>query len=68
MKLAPLSSLSSLSDRELFARVRTFIGLERRVVAKLVLFLAEVERRGVHYEKAYSSLQDFCAGFWDERG
>src|SRR5687767_11366194 len=55
-----LGSLRHLSDNALLARLRTTVGIGRRVLAKLVAFLAEVERRELHFASAYSSLQDFC--------
>src|SRR5438128_2069015 len=55
-----LTSLCHLSDDDLLARARTFVGVERRAVARLIVFLAAVEDRGAHLKAAYSSLHDFC--------
>ena len=53
-------SFSVLSDEDLMARIRTLVGVGRRVLARLITFLAEVEKRRLHLDSAYSSLQDFC--------
>jgi hypothetical protein len=55
-----LGSLCPLSDDDLLARIRTLAAVGRRADAKLVFFLAELERRKLHLDAAYSSLQDFC--------
>ncbi len=55
-----LASFSVLSNDDLMARIRALVGVGRRVLAKLIAFLAEVEHRRLHLDSAYSSLQDFC--------
>ena len=39
-----------ISDDCLVARLKTFIGCKRRLVAKVVMYLVEVERRRIHLE------------------
>src|SRR5688500_18050150 len=55
-----LGDLCSLSNEALLARLRTCVGVERRVLAKLVAFLAGGEGRGIHRENGYSPLQGLC--------
>jgi hypothetical protein len=52
--------LAALSDDVLLSRLDRLAGIGWRVDARLIAYLAEVEARGLHFEKAYSSLQDFC--------
>src|SRR5688572_5091421 len=52
--------LAALSDDDLLSRIDRLAGLGWRVDARLIAYLAEVESRSLHLEKAYSSLQDFC--------
>jgi hypothetical protein len=52
--------LASLSDDDLLSHLDRLAGIGWRLDARLIGYLAEVEARGLHYEKAYSSLQDFC--------
>ena len=49
-----------ISDDGLVARLKTFIGCERRLVAKVVIYLVEVERRRIHLADACTSMHDFC--------
>jgi len=53
-------NIETVSDERLVARLKTFIGCERRLVAKVVVYLVEVERRRLHLADACTSMHDFC--------
>lgn len=55
-----MKNVGELSNQELLAGVQASFGEERRWVARVVAYLAEIERRRIHLEAAYSSLFDFC--------
>jgi 5-methylcytosine-specific restriction endonuclease McrA len=48
------------SDDELISIVRRLIGAERKLTAKLVAYLAEIEERRLHLVAGYASMFDFC--------
>jgi 5-methylcytosine-specific restriction endonuclease McrA len=48
------------SDDELLSTARRLIGAERKLTAKLVTYLAEIEDRRLHLVAGYSSMFDFC--------
>src|SRR6267142_5602238 len=50
----------NLSDEDLIAGLKAACGEERRLVARIVAYLVEVEERRIHLEAACSSLFDFC--------
>ncbi len=52
--------LNDLSNRELFSTLNTLRSDENKAVADIVLYLAEVDRRGVYREAGFSSLFTFC--------
>jgi 5-methylcytosine-specific restriction endonuclease McrA len=52
--------INHLSDAALVAETKRVAGVARRVTAELVALLAEVERRGVHWELGYSSMFAYC--------
>jgi hypothetical protein len=52
--------LSNLSDKELLANTHTLIGTQRRLTARLLGHLAEIEERRLHLKAACSSMFDFC--------
>lgn len=51
---------SEHSDDELLSATRHLIGAERKLTAKLVAYLAEIEERRLHLVAGYSSMFDFC--------
>ena len=53
-------SFSHLSDEALLAGLGTLCSDERHIVARQVLYLAEVEDRRLDLKGAYSSMFDFC--------
>jgi len=55
-----MNSLKSLSDKELTGRLRQLVNKEKSLTLLILLHLAEVERRGLHLEKAYSTLTEYC--------
>jgi hypothetical protein len=48
------------SDDELLSIARRLIGAERKLTAKLVAYLAEIEARRLHLIAGYASMFDFC--------
>lgn len=48
------------SDDELLYAARRLIGAERKLAAKLVTYLAEIEGRRLHLVAGYASMFDFC--------
>jgi hypothetical protein len=52
--------LRHLSNDELFAGTRRLVGASNQVFAMLLAHLAEVEARGLHRERACSSLYTYC--------
>ncbi len=55
-----MRNVGELSNEALLAGVQASIGQERRWVARVVAYLAEIDRRRLHLEAACSSLFDFC--------
>ena len=55
-----MKNVGELSNEALLAGVQASIGEERRWVARVVAYLAEIDRRRLHLEAACSSLFDFC--------
>src|SRR5689334_8257231 len=53
-------SLASLPDGELFATVQRLTARSNVALADLLAHLGEVERRGIHRERACASLYAFC--------
>ena len=47
------------SDLELMARVERLTAADKRLVARLVVYLGEVETRGLYRERAYGSMFEF---------
>src|SRR5690242_13561695 len=52
--------ITKLSNEEIVAALKSFVGEGQRVVAKIVAYLVEVEERRIHLEMACSSVFDFC--------
>ena len=55
-----MDQLEQVASKELFERVEILRGRERECLARIVLYLAEIDRRGVYRERGYSSLFVFC--------
>lgn len=53
-------NLKSSSDEELFSALKNMRGKECTVIADIVRYLAEIDRRGVYRDFGYSSLFAFC--------
>src|SRR5262245_23526958 len=53
-------NLESLSNEEVLSGLHTLIGQGRVVLARLLVYLGEVEERRLDLESACSSLFDFC--------
>jgi len=55
-----MNSLKCLSDKELTGRLRQLVSKEQSLTLSILPHLAEVERRGLYLEKAYSTLSEYC--------
>src|ERR1700694_5018247 len=55
-----LTSLTRLSDSELFTRVKSLVARERDATAQLVAHLAELDTRDVYLREGYGSLHVYC--------
>ncbi len=55
-----MRNVGELSDEELLSGVQASLGEERRWVARVVSYLAEIDKRRLYAESACSSLFDFC--------
>jgi hypothetical protein len=62
-KLARDDSLRKLSDSNLLARLEKTRGTERAAQHRIVLYLAEVERRKLYLPRGYGSLFEFCTDY-----
>src|SRR6188768_669406 len=58
--MTPLPALSVLSDEILHVEVKRLAGRANTLLAELLAHLAEVEARGIHRERACSSLYTYC--------
>src|SRR5215510_12512383 len=54
------SALAQLSDEHLHGEVKRLVGRANTLTAELLAHLAEVEARGIHRERACSSLYTYC--------
>ncbi len=54
--------IRSLPDRKLLGGIERLNIRERRLKLNILLYLGEIERRGLHLPMGYSSLFDFCTG------
>ena len=52
--------LNDLSNQELFSTLTTLRSDENKALADIVLYLAEVDRRGIYRDAGFSSLFTFC--------
>jgi len=57
---AGIEGVSALTDDELLAGTRRLVCVSNRVLAALLAHLAEVEARGLHRQRACSSLYTYC--------
>ena len=55
-----LTALAQLSDETLHGEVKRLVGRANTLTAELLAHLAEVEARGIHRERACSSLYTYC--------
>lgn len=55
-----LRDVARLGDEELIATLRHLLAKERRLSARLLVHLAEVDARGLYRQHAYSSMFDYC--------
>ena len=54
------SALARLSDEHLHVEVKRLVGRANTLTAELLAHLAELEARGIHRERACSSLYTYC--------
>src|SRR5262245_2986275 len=52
--------VSALADADLLANTRALVGRSNQVLATLLAHLGEVEARGLHRQRACSSLYAYC--------
>ncbi|AKV04397.1 hypothetical protein AKJ09_11060 [Labilithrix luteola] len=52
--------LAEVSNEEILLDVKSFVGAERRSLARVIVYLVEIEERRLHLELACSSMFDFC--------
>jgi hypothetical protein len=55
-----LDEVSSVTDQELITRLRQLVRADRRVNARLIVHLGEVDARGLYREHAYPSMFAYC--------
>ena len=55
-----MSSLEQLTDASLHCELKRLVGSSNTLTAQLLAHLAEVEARGIHRERACSSLYTYC--------
>jgi hypothetical protein len=55
-----MKSLKNLSNKDLLNQLRRLVQKERDFTLEILRHLIEVERRGLHLEKAYSTLTEYC--------
>jgi 5-methylcytosine-specific restriction endonuclease McrA len=59
-KTDSLHEVAQLGDEELIETLRQLLCKERRLSARLLVHLAEVDARGLYRQYAYSSMFDYC--------
>ncbi|WP_146651478.1 HNH endonuclease [Labilithrix luteola] len=52
--------LATLSNEAILVDLRSFVGVERQSLARMIVYLVEIEERRLHLELACSSMFDFC--------
>jgi 5-methylcytosine-specific restriction endonuclease McrA len=57
-----MHALKSLSDRELVSRLQSLVEKEKAFTLEIISHLVEIARRGLHLERGYGSLYEYCAG------
>jgi 5-methylcytosine-specific restriction endonuclease McrA len=55
-----MKELTNKSNTELMNELKGFRGIENKAIADIVLYLAEVDLRGIYREAGYSSLFTYC--------
>ncbi|MGD8415078.1 MAG: HNH endonuclease signature motif containing protein [Candidatus Latescibacterota bacterium] len=55
-----MMSLKNISNQELTGRLRQLVRKEKNLTLAILPHLAEVERRGLYLEKAYSTMTEYC--------
>jgi len=55
-----MNSLAQLTDESLHSETKRLVGSSNALTAQLLAHLAEVEARGIHRERACSSLYTYC--------
>ncbi|MBS2014470.1 MAG: hypothetical protein JST00_16410 [Deltaproteobacteria bacterium] len=58
--VGPMTTISTLSDDQLLSGLHAISVSSNALLARLLEYLIEVERRGLHAKAAYSSMFDFC--------
>jgi 5-methylcytosine-specific restriction endonuclease McrA len=58
--MTPVDSLAFIPDDELFATVQRLTARSNVALAELLVHLGEVERRGIHRQRACASLYTYC--------
>src|ERR1700750_2904440 len=58
--MTSLSALAQLPDETLHGEVKRLAGRANTLTAELLAHLGEVEARGIHRERACSSLYSYC--------
>ncbi|AKV04306.1 hypothetical protein AKJ09_10969 [Labilithrix luteola] len=53
-------ALAEMSNEEILVVLKSFIGTERQSVARVIVYLVEVEERRIHLGLGCSSMFDFC--------
>ncbi|AKU99154.1 hypothetical protein AKJ09_05818 [Labilithrix luteola] len=52
--------LAELSNEEILVALKSFVGAERQSLARVIVYLVEIEERRIHLELGSSSMFDFC--------
>ena len=55
-----MNSLAQLTDASLHSETKRLVGSSNTLTAQLLAHLGEVEARGIHRERACSSLYTYC--------
>ena len=55
-----MKSLKGMSDRELINQLKKLVKQEQTLTLQIIFHLAEIERRGLYLEMAYSTLTEYC--------
>ncbi len=62
--------LAEVSNEQILVELKSFVGAERQSLARVIVYLVEIEERRIHLELACSSMFDFCTrrlGFSEEK-